>query len=382
MNSISKTEEDLIYLVSCAVNSRQPELQRCSDMDMDGIYTLAKAHSLASAAAIALEKTVPLTHDFDQAKKKVLRKTALFDIERAVIFRELEERGIRYLPLKGIILKDYYPRNGMREMSDNDILFESSKSAEIKAIMENLGYTCTEYGGVAHDVYAKPPTLEFEFHRNLFTPDALPEMYAYYRGIGNKLIKDEGSQYRYRLSNEDFYIYILCHLYKHYISAGTGLRSLLDIYLFNKKFSDSLDREYIKTELDKLKIQSFEVNVRSLSEKIFTGQPLTEEELTELRYYISSGTHGKEQHLVDNLLQRELSKDESKNPRQRYLFSRIFISGESLKNNYPFVYKHKLLYPFLIVYRPVKGLFTHPKGILTEILAVNKFSKTNHRNKY
>ena len=46
-----------------------------------------------------------------------------------------------------------------------------------------------------------------------------------------------------------------------------------------------------------------------------------------------------------------------------------------LEKNYPFFAKHKALYPLLLLYRPVKGAITHPKGILAEYKKIKNFKK-------
>lgn len=60
-----------------------------------------------------------------------------------------------YLPLKGIIMKDYYPSVGMRQMSDNDILFDADAWERMEKHMISEGYKA-EYVGKGHDVYHKP----------------------------------------------------------------------------------------------------------------------------------------------------------------------------------------------------------------------------------
>lgn len=46
----------------------------------------------------------------------------------------MEQRGIWYLPLKGIILKEFYPSVGMRQMSDNDILFDEAFAEQVRGV--------------------------------------------------------------------------------------------------------------------------------------------------------------------------------------------------------------------------------------------------------
>lgn len=45
-----------------------------------------------------------------------------------------EKAGIWYLPLKGVILKEMYPVYGIRQMADNDILFDFTYRKEVKDI--------------------------------------------------------------------------------------------------------------------------------------------------------------------------------------------------------------------------------------------------------
>ena len=63
--------------------------------------------------------------------------------------------------------------------------------------------------------------------------------------------------------------------------------------------------------------------------------------------------------------------------KRKYLLKRVFISGDELKKNYPTVYKHKILYPLLFVYRPIKGAVTRPKGLIDEVKDVKKFKNRN-----
>ena len=176
------------------------------------------------------------------------------------------------------------------------------------------------------------------------------------------------------MSDEDFYLYFLCHTYKHYIHAGTGLRALLDIFVFLHTHPD-LDREYLDAELEKLRIRDFEEKMRRLSDKVFTGAALDEREQDSLDYMISSGSRGTVEIAQNHRLWRDLGHDDSNAAKRRLLLRRVFITGKDLEKNYPFVAKHKVLYPLLIIYRPLRGIFTHPKGIVAEYKKIKHFKK-------
>lgn len=138
--------------------------------------------------------------------------------------------GMLYLPLKGIIMNDYYPSVGMRQMSDNDILFDADAWERMEKHMISEGYKA-EYVGKGHD----------------------ERWVEYYSDIKDRLIPDRTDDrcYGYHMSDEDFYIYITSHAYKHYSGSGTGLRTLMDFYAYLNAKGDTFNLDYIWTECKK-----------------------------------------------------------------------------------------------------------------------------------
>lgn len=370
-NRISTDEKNLLYLISCAVNQEKPDSEKCSAMDVKAVFELSNGHMLTIAAGTAFRTAAPLPNYWAEARGNLMRRFILFESERAKVIREFENRGIWYFLLKGIILKDYYPSAVMREMADNDILCDSEKMDEVSSLMKELGYTFTEYDVDNHDVYQKSP-MSFEMHRTLFNRFDFPEIYAYYKSIKDRLIKDEDNGFGYHMSDDDFYIYIICHMYKHFARAGTGLRSLLDVYVINKKKGASLNRDYIGSELDKLGIREYEEYTRRLAEKVFTNQPLTDDEEKNLSNYLNSKCYGSEK----NLIAHKMHNDDSKQSKRRYLLRRIFPDEAYLERYYPTVYRQRILYPFLVIIRPFKGITTKPKKLFNEYKIVKNYK--NH----
>ena len=376
--TITTPARDLLYLLSCAVNDEQPNPERCAAMDTQAVFELAKRHSLTVAAAYALEQAAPLPETCLIEKTQAIRRLALYNIERAAVLGEIERRGVRYLPLKGILLRRCYPKEAMREMSDNDILFDSARAGDVRAIMESLGYVCKLFDKSHHDVYTKPPQITFEMHRSLFNEYRYPEEYRYFTAQKEHYLPVEGSRCAFRMTDEDFYLYLIAHQYHHYIGRGSGLRSLLDVYVYMKRYENELDRAYLQRELDTLGMRAFEEGTRVLAQKVFTGQQLTANEERELAYYLDSGAHG----TADNILSRDLQRDDSTGSKLRYLGRRLLISDENMKRNHPFVDRHRILYPPLLVCRLLSGLVTHPKTIVREIMRVKRFKQNDTYGEY
>ena len=370
--SYSKTVDDLIYLISCSVNQISPDAKRVDEMDLNKIYYLAEKHTIGALVAFALDTVIDSPKEFDQTKKRAIRKLALFDIERQRIFDIFDREKIWYLPLKGSILKDYYPKYGMREMSDNDVLCDASRMANIKTIMENLGFECESYAEWITDNYVKKP-LVFEFHKSLFEAHETKVFYNYYLNIKNKLLRVSEDRCEYRFSLEDFYIYLLAHEYKHYVYGGTGLRSLIDIYVFLRRWEKNMNWEYISNELSNLGMSDFELKNRSLSQKLFSYEVLSDSEKDSVLFFVNSGTYGSFEYQEDDIISMNLAGNDSKGSKRKYIIGRLFISAEDIKRSHPFFYKHRILMPFLHVYRIGKACISKPKSIISEYKSIKRF---------
>ena len=369
--------EELCYLLSCAVSGRTPDADRCASMELRSVYILAREHKLTACAAFALERCMELPRPFDQDKKKSIRRLALFDLERAQIVQGLEERGIRYLPLKGILLKDCYPKAAMREMSDNDILYDSSRQNDLKNIMLSRGYTAESVGDSYTDVYKKPPVLNMEMHRALFLFGHDEKLFRYYEDMSRLMKRDDDKQYGYHFSDEDFYVYMTAHEYRHHIGGGTGIRSLVDCYVFMKAKEGTIDKSYIAEQFRQLGIEDYAQKRLSLAMKLFSSADtlsLTESEEKELEKYLLFGTYGTINNVGESSIKRYVEKSGSRS-KAGFIMSRLFPSMEFMKHHYPFFYKTKVLLPVGYVWRWIKGLSVNRDKFRAEMKALKKIDK-------
>lgn len=371
MSTMTKTSEHLLYLMACALQGVSAREEIWVDVDLKQLLIMARKHSVSSMVCMALEKTAVFANadeatkkQWIDAKNKAIRKNMLLDAERKTILHELETQGIWYMPLKGSILKDWYPKPGMREMADNDILFDASKRKEVKAIFQGRGYTVKEYNKSNHDEYEKPPIYNFEMHVELYHKiyDTFNEKYA---DVKQRLIPDAEVPYRLHFTPEDFYVFVIAHAYKHYSSSGTGIRTLADIYIMNQKLGGTMNWEYVDSGLRGLGIFSYECESRELAQKLFgiaelpTEANLSEAEQQMLAYYLGASTYGTIENRTLNQMQK-LQPDGgaiTAHTKRKYLLSRIFPGREWCEAYAPTVYKYPVLLPFFWVWRlAVKGV--------------------------
>ena len=368
---MEKTSEFLIYLMACSLQGTKPEEALLANIDMEALLRLAKAHSVSAMVCVALEQTDAFQHAAEttrlkwmDAKNKAVRKNMLLDAERHQLEKEFAEHGIWYMPLKGSILKDWYPKFGMREMADNDILFDASKRKEVKAIFQGRGYTVKGYNKGNHDEYEKPPIYNFEMHVSLF-PGTYKKLTEQYENVKEHLLPVDGTAYQFAFTPEDFYVFVLAHAHKHYSYSGTGIRTLADIYIMNQKLGGTMNWEYVDSELRGLGIFSYERESRELAQKLFgiaelpTKANLSEAEQQMLADFLGASTYGTIENRTLNQMQK-LQPDGgaiTAHTKRKYLLSRIFPGREWCKACAPTVYKYPVLLPFFWVWRlAVKGV--------------------------
>ena len=389
-------------------------------------YYIAKKHNLVSLMEQAMEK-MGFESDSDiwkrwlKEKNQLIYKSVLMDVEREAIQDFFEENNIWYMLLKGMVIRKYYPAPELREMADNDILFDNKYSKEVYDFMTARGYKSDDYNKGYHDEYLKPPAYNFEMHRQLVSSKERPKWYEYYKDVKSILINDANGKNQFYFSDNDFYVYFIVHTYKHFLNSGMGLRTVLDVYLYLNNLQDKLDFDYIEEQLKKLDAYDFEQTFRSLAFKMF-GENAKEgnaaaDELQEsfdakeqdmlresfdakkqdklcgsfdakeqdkwwnsfddkehdmLSYILDAGTYGNLENSVAHKMGYTKGEKKKASDKAKYIFRRLFPSMDTIEEFFPFFYKHKWAIPFLYIYRIGKMPFTRRKKVAGELREVFK----------
>lgn len=314
-------------------------------------YQLAKMHSIAAllyeVATDYIKTDESLAGEWKTEREKAMVREITFDGARTQIYRALEEAGIRYLPLKGVIINKMYGQPGRRTFSDNDILYDENCRQKLLAIMAGLGYELVSKEQDHHDIFTKAPVLNFEMHKTLM--DTGSEFEAYYDNIFDRAVRVEGCQCAYRMTDEDFYIFFVVHMYEHYREGGVGLRFINDMYVIRRQLSP--DHNLVQKELKKLKLDKFHETFNTVVDYVFDGGSLNEEARQMLKYIITSGIYGNQDNVIDNRMKKSGN-------RVGYLLTRIFLPYSEMKKQYPILAKWKMLLPFMWVHRWFAVLFS------------------------
>lgn len=369
-SQVSGLVSALTYLTHCALHGKTAQLSRLAGVKPEELFCFATEQSMDAMAAWALDGALPPEKyaPWKNARERALRRNLLLDMERRQICAAMEEFGIWYMPLKGSVMKDLYPKMEMRQMTDQDILFDTTHREKMRQFMLARGYDPKGHSDTHHDIYHKDPVYNIELHHTLFELHCDLRMVEYYENVKDRMIPDREGSFAHHFSDEDFYIYLMAHAYKHYCDHGVGLRSIVDVYVYERK-KPQLDWAYVEAESEKLGMGEYERSCRTLAKKLFAGETveeLTDQELALINFCADSGTHGKEGAFITH----ELKTKEGKitfGSKVRYLWRRLFPSAQWMKQKSRRLREHPWLLPFAWIGRLFRGIFKKGKHTADEL---------------
>lgn len=292
--SLNENEKYLISLLKSVLHGLPVE-EVPKNVNMETVFRIAHFHSVANMAYYAVKNMKNLSPELLKKWKEEYDKAQLKDviqrIELNLISKTFEQEGIDHLPVKGFVLKELYPKSDMRAMSDLDILIPPDKAENARDAMVKIGYTVEHYDGGVQDVYFKPPVMNVEIHNNLFM-EAMKNSVDYYKEFAKKLFSENSKTRRRYISDEEAYAYVIAHTSKHYRGGGTGIRSVLDVYVLCEKKPELVASESFLNILKKQKLLEFFKHISNLS-KVWFGNMESTPLYDEMGAYVMiSGTYG------------------------------------------------------------------------------------------
>ena len=309
---------------------------------------------LLLGALLKLELPEETVIKYRSLVKQSMMQTLMQVCEAKHLQQKFEQAGIRNQVLKGTILKQLYPSPEMREMSDVDFMLYEDSFEKAEEILNGEGYTKIQEVK-HHAVFSKKPYLILEAHWSLYDKNVDKGQYLYYKD-NFRAVPVPGTQYTYDFSKEDFYVYMIAHMAKHFYENGCGIRNVADIYVYLKSQGSLLDRAYIEEELKKLGLTSFEAHMSKLAQ-IWLGNEESTEFYNQLfDYMVDCGIYGK----GENGVWGQFVKDQAE--RGSTLKTWYYFPGiDYMKEHYPWLEKNSWLLPVAWVIRGVNGMFNKGK---------------------
>ncbi len=315
------------------------------------LFALAERHSLLHLITDAIEKNGIAVEDGalrEETKRKKQYQLAHF-LQMEYCFEQLraalDAAKIPYLPLKGAVLRRYYPEEWMRNSCDIDILVREEDRAAAEAAVEEIGFTDRRLG--SHDVSFFLGQVHLELHYSLLEDDRANDARFLLARVWEYAQKKTDS-FEYELSDEMFFFYHLVHMAKHIEIGGCGVRSFADLWILDHAVP--FDREKREALLRQGDLLQFARKAEALSEIWFSGAEPTEDLCLFEEYILTGGTYG-------NIRNRVYVSGARTKNKLSYLRRIIFPSRETLSFRFPILKKFPFLLPFCWIARWFSALF-------------------------
>ena len=311
---------------------------------MPALFKLSKRYDLANLIADGLDKN-SLLPDGTEAKKRFLqeRNMAIYRYEQMQyefeqICTTLENAKIEFIPLKGAVIRQYFPEPWMRTSCDIDILVkETDLSNAINALEVALNYRYDYKSNHDVSLFAESG-VHLELHyklndSNQIWDEVLAKAWKYSIAV---------TDFRYALTKEMFYFYHIAHMAGHFKFGGCGIRPFLDLFLLRKY--NTYNQEILENLLTDGGLTAFSQAICGIVDYWFADGEATEIVLNFKEFVLNGGMYG-------DLNNRVAVAKIKKGGRWKVLFSRIWLPYLKLKFQYPILQKHKILVPFYQVKR-------------------------------
>ncbi len=353
----------LIRHVVCSTELTAEDKAMLSPELLPQLYTLSQSHDMAHIVAQGLSD-LGLLGEYEISKKfqkqlmlAVYRYQKL-NYELKQLCQTLEDAKIPFIPLKGSVIRSYYPEPWMRTSCDIDVLVHEEELDRAVALFEEKGYQIESKH--SHDISLYSAAgIHIELHYETIEKEYAADANAILSNIWNHAAPQSTESVQMMLTDEMFYFYHIAHMAKHFENGGCGLRPFLDLWILEHRVAhNDTERNAL---LEQGGLLTFANASRHFSAVWFDCAEHNEVTEQMQSYILFGGVYG----TLDNRVAVQQNKRGGK---IRYALSRIFIPYDAIKFHYPILIKHRWLTPIMEVRRWFKLLFQGKvKGSLHEL---------------
>ena len=356
MFDFNTNEGYFLHLLKCGLKSEKPE-EPPVGIDFEAIFELAKKQDVENIVFLSIDQ---LENNIDsnlysiwqEAYYKRMKYSAFQDMALEELIEVFTKAGIDCMPLKGSVIKNYYPSPDLRFMGDMDFHVREQNRQVVRDIMHSLGYIDDILDDGQVDGFKREKLVYVEIHydfsdvnhayHNLFTID------------WDKLVSTD-IEHLYKMTIEDLYYFNVGHYAKNMQSRGMGIRAAIDCYVLWNEMNDeqrqNVLRMFLTTELKK-----FNDSLLKIAEIWFDG--IMDHSLdTVQQYLLNTKTYSSKK---DEITMYAV-KDNLDDSNVKYVMRKIFPYPNELYKRFNIKHKCFVLLPFLWFYRICLQVFGNEK---------------------
>lgn len=277
-------------------------------------------------------------------------------------YKALSDAGISPICVKGLTIRTLYPEPDLRPSSDEDLIIDKSERQLFFDVSQKSGFTIKTENENQITVYDEQSGLLVEAQTKFFLPcDRIGERMNGFFSESRKHLRTvdiQGVEIK-TLGFTDNLLYLICHVLKHYIRSGFGIRQICDILLYSQTFYDEIDFDGVFKKLKEISADGFAADIFGIGKdyfgltasfpEVFASSQVNCEKL--LEDVLSAGVFGKSTAERTHSAALTLAAVKGEKSVGKSAAKRAFVSFDELKAVYPGIKDRKWLYPYYSVLR-------------------------------
>ena len=314
--------------------------------ELKALYKLSKSHDLVHIVSDALIKRHLIEDEnvknvFEAAIMSAVFRYENINGELETIKKALSEAKISFIPLKGSVIRKFYPEPWLRTSCDIDILIhENDVKAATEILTSKFGFTLEDRAYHDYSLYSSTGIhleLHFSIKENCKNLDKVLQCAWDYA------IPLLESPYEFVFTNEFILFHLYAHAAYHFVEGGgCGIRPFIDVKLLKQNIEYDADK--LTSLLSEAKISVFADNFDKLYRAWFDGGEYDETTLEMEAFVLNGGVYG-------NVQNRTATRRTSKKGAFRNLWARLWLPYETLCEYYPKLKGRRILQPFYEIKR-------------------------------
>ncbi|CEH33402.1 nucleotidyltransferase domain-containing protein [Romboutsia lituseburensis] len=373
---MNKSQELVINLLSHAIRGQKYELDINENINWNEVIEEANEHSVKGLIYTAINNT-DYTKTMDKETLDDLKKTTFFSgmyqinhiKQVSKVLDELNKEAIQVVALKGLIVRELYPKPEQRTMGDADLIVKEGDLNKVRLILETLGYTVSDREYHHHIRFKHKNHLDIEVHWVLGNGRFFDSIDSIEDNIWETCIPvNIGVSNALSLSLEDMTLHLITHMVNHIKDAGFGIRQLCDLVVLVEKQGHLIDWSLFNKKVKECNIIKFTSVIFNICNKLFNMEIPSEiyiESIDEENMNIfideifSNGVFGKRHthKQYANWSACNIDREEPKNVYFKKVFYTMFGPIDTWGDKYNYAKKNKILIPIAYIHKFLYGLF-------------------------
>lgn len=379
---MDKMQTQIVSILNVGIHGNKIDFNSNENIDWESIIEESKAHKVEALvySAIGKDTLKNIDHELLEIWKKETFISGVGQLRHiknvSEFLCEFNKQSIPVIVLKGLVIRDLYPKTELRTMCDADLIVHKEDLEKVKNLLLNLGYI--EKVTSDKDLCFIRGNTYVEVHWSIANEKSFNNVELFEEIMWKNAIKvNVGDSETLSMCYEDLLVHICMHMAAHIKYLGFGIRQLCDLVLLVEKKGNVINWDKFIEKINMIGIYKFTVVIFNICNKLFDMEIpniLNKREIINDKYIdlliediFSNGVHGKRDKASSFSKVISYANKEEKRSTLNSFKKLYFPSSNMLSEKYSYAKYNKFLLPLAWIHRLFSGILNNDYSFIDKI---------------